>query len=230
MSSSKIEELKRKRQPNYKRKRSQILYGIILTIPVFIIYIGLSIQNFANGIIWIIGILIGITLQRSRFCFTAGFRDPVLVGSTSLLRAVIIGLIITTIGFGIIQYNFLGNNVINNINQIPGQIYPAGIHTAIGALLFGIGMVIAGGCASGTLMRIGEGFLLQIVVFIGFIIGTLFGAHNFKFWNALIISKSPTIYLPNYIRLPYLIIGQVILLIFLYILAHWYHKKNNTMI
>ena len=228
MSSVKIEELKRKRQIEYKRKKNQVKYGLVLILIITIILIKLSLSSTVNGIIWTIGILIGITLQRSRFCFTAGFRDPVLVGSTSILKAIIIGLIITTIGFGLIQYNYLQHNLMD-INKIPGQIYPVGTNTIIGAILFGIGMVIAGGCASGTLMRIGEGFLLQLVVLIGFIIGTLLGANNFKFWNEVNYLKE-TIYLPRYIKLPYVIIGQVVLLFILYFLAHLYHKRNNTMI
>jgi len=228
MSSIKIEELKQKRQKEYKRKRNQVKYGLIIVCIIIFILIKLSLSNTIHGIIWTIGILIGITLQRSRFCFAAGFRDPVLVGSTSILKAIIIGLIITTIGFGLIQLNYLQDNTMD-INNIPGQIYPVGTNTIIGAILFGVGMVIAGGCASGTLMRIGEGFMLQVVVLIGFIIGTLLGAHNFKFWDTINYFKT-TIYLPKFIKLPYLIVGQVVLLLILYFLAHLYHEKNNRMI
>ena len=103
-------------------------------------------------------------MQRSGFCFVASFRDPVMVGSTSLFRAVIIGLMISTVGFGIFQYITISNIPNYLIDDIPGQIFPVGINTMIGAILFGIGMVIAGGCASGTLIRIGEGHVMQIVV------------------------------------------------------------------
>ncbi len=42
--------------------------------------------------------------------------------------------------------------------------------------MFGIGMVIAGGCASGTLMRVGEGFAMQMLSLLFFVIGSLIGA------------------------------------------------------
>ncbi len=229
MPTNRIEELKRQRQQEIKRKKSQLPYAIVLTIIVIAIYLSMLYFNFRYSIYWILGILIGITLQRSKFCFAASFRDPILVGSTSLIRAIIIAFIISTIGFAIIQYEYVCNYGFSDVQSIPGQIAPAGLHTALGAVLFGIGMVIAGGCASGTLMRIGEGFQLQLVVLVGFIVGSLLGAKNFGFWDKLIISKSPTIYFPEYVGFPATVIFQVIILLILYFLADLYHKKNNIM-
>lgn len=229
MSSSKIQELKKKRQLNYKRKKNQIIYGLIFIILVSLIYIFFLKNEFMYSVTWILGLLIGFTIQKSRFCFTASFRDPIMVGSTSILKAVIIAFIISTIGFAVIQFSFLGENIGTACTKIPGEISPVGIHTALGAILFGIGMVIAGGCASGTLMRIGEGFTLQLIVLIGFIIGTLLGARHFEFWDKLLISKSPTIYIPQYLGFHMSIVIQVLVLIVLYYIADWYDKKNNMM-
>jgi hypothetical protein len=229
MSSSRIEELKKKRKGELKAKKSQIPYGILFIILAIFIYIVLLFLDFEKSKFWIIGLAFGLVLQRSRFCFAAGFRDPVLVGNTSIMRAIIIGMIISTVGFGVIQYMEVGNSQTFNINNIPGQIYPVGFHTAIGALIFGIGMVIAGGCVSGTLMRIGEGFLLQVVVLIGLIIGATLGAKHYDFWDKILISQSETVYIPKYIGLPKAIILQVFLLVILYIFMGWYDKKNNIM-
>lgn len=229
MASSKIEELKRQRQLKNKRKKNQVIYGGILIFLGIIIYILFLKNNFVYSGIWIVGLFIGFTLQKSRFCFTASFRDPVMVGSTSVLKAVIIAFIISTIGFAVIQYNAIGGNTSIAYENIPGQIAPVGIHTAIGAILFGIGMVIAGGCASGTLMRIGEGFTLQVVVLGGFIIGTLLGGRHFEFWDKLCISKSKAIYLPKYLGFPLAVTIQIIALCILYYVVDLYQKKNNMM-
>ncbi|MDK2800498.1 MAG: uncharacterized protein PWP27_2045 [Clostridiales bacterium] len=229
MSSSKIEELKKRRQKENKAKSSQIPYAAIFTVVAIVIY-GVFLKiNLKYSTFWIIGLLIGFTIQRSRFCFTASFRDPILVGNTSVLKAIIIAFIIMTIGFALVQYIFVGDSEIFDIYNIPGQIHPVGIHTAIGAIIFGIGMVISGGCASGTLMRIGEGFILQIVVLVGFIVGTLLGARQYEFWDKLFISKSPTVYIPQYIGLPIAMIGQIVILILLYFFVDWYDRKNNLM-
>ncbi|WP_130806056.1 YeeE/YedE thiosulfate transporter family protein [Senegalia massiliensis] len=229
MASEKIEMLKKKRQKEIRKKKDQKKYGFLLFLVWAIILISFIYTDYRYTPVWIIGLFIGITLQRSRFCFAAGFRDPVLVGSTSILRAIILGLIVSTIGFSIIQYfSIAGGNIV--IENVPGIIYPVGIHTAIGALLFGIGMVISGGCVSGTIMRVGEGFILQIVVMIGIIIGTLLGAGSFKFWDINFIKDSKTIYFPELIGLPLATILQITFLIILYFLANWYHNKNNIML
>ncbi len=229
MASSKIEELKRKRQLKNKRKKNQVIYGGVLIFIGIIIYILLLKNNFLYSVIWIIGLLIGFTLQKSRFCFTASFRDPIMVGSSSVLKAVIIAFIISTIGFAFIQYNAIGGNTAIGYENIPGKIAPLGIHTAIGAILFGIGMVIAGGCASGTLMRIGEGFALQMVVLSGFIMGTVLGGYHFEFWDRFFISRSKAIYIPEYLGLPLTVTLQIIALCILYYVVDIYQTKNNMM-
>lgn len=205
------------------------MYGMVFIILAGFIYLFFLKNNFMYSTIWVLGLLIGFTLQKSRFCFSASFRDPIMVGSTSILKAIIIASIITTIGFAFIQYTAIGGDTGISYENIPGQIDPVGIHTVIGAILFGVGMVIAGGCASGTLMRIGEGFSLQLVVLLGFIIGTLLGGKSFEFWDKLFISKSPTIYIPEYLGFHSTVVIQVGVLIILYFVAEWYQKKNNMM-
>lgn len=231
MSSQKIEELKARRQRTNIKKKNQLPYGVAMSILAVIIYVIILQYNYKYSVFWAVGVLIGFVLQRSRFCFTAGFRDPIVVGSTSVLRAIIIGLIVCTVGFVFIQYNFLQTHPNANLADIPGSIYPVGMHTAIGAFIFGIGMVIAGGCASGTLMRIGEGFLLQLVVLAGFIIGTLLAAGRFKFWHIKFIAKSPIVYIPKFFNLDIRVAAliQIIILIILYIIAYVYDKKKSIM-
>jgi len=173
------------------------------------------------GLKWLFGIGFGIVLQRSRFCFTASLRDPVLTGSTSLTRAVIIAFIVATIGFTAIQLApYLAGD------PVPGNISPVGIHTAIGAMMFGIGMVIAGGCASGTLMRMGEGFMLQWLVIVFFVAGSVLGAYQYGWWTNAFIAGSPKIFLPNLLGYPLAFFGQLVLLGVLYILAlRWEYRK-----
>lgn len=229
MQSSKIEELKRRRQAEIKPKKSQLPYLIsliILSLMICFYYFNL---NRVYGLVWLVGILIGITMQRSRFCFVASFRDPILIGTTSLFRAIIIGLIISTIGFAAFQYKTIMNMADYSIQDIPGQIFPVGIHTIIGSILFGIGMIIAGACSSGVLIRIGEGHLLQILVLLGFVIGASLGVRNFEFWDRLFIQSSRPVYLPDHIGFFPALIVQLVVLLILYFLAGWYDKKNNFM-
>lgn len=206
---------------NKKKKANQFPYGVTLLAVLVIIGIFLSRESPKLGIYWAFGIAFGFVLQKSRFCFTASLRDPVLTGSTSLTRAVIVAFVIATIGFAAIQYSaFLRGE------PIPGNISPVGVHIAIGATMFGIGMVISGGCASGTLMRVGEGFMMQWLSIIFFVIGSLWGARDFGWWTKMFIAKSPKIFLPDVFGWGIAFFGQLILLGLLFILAELYEYKR----
>ncbi|ABR50779.1 protein of unknown function DUF395, YeeE/YedE [Alkaliphilus metalliredigens QYMF] len=229
MSSSKIEELKKQRTKQLRKRKNQLPYARVVTVVALLVYIVLINYNLKFSSFWIIGILMGVTMQRARFCFTAGFRDPIMVGSTSLLKAVLLAFMVSTIGFFIIQYHAVLMNPDYLLIDIPGQLKPVGVHTAFGGILFGGGMVIAGGCASGTLMRIGEGYMLQLVVLMGFIVGALIGSWHFPFWDRLLISQAPVIYFPSYFGFFPSLIIQLVSLGSLYFIADWYDKKNNIM-
>lgn len=206
-----------------RARRSQLPYAMFAILAVVVVGVLLAQISPQLSTMWIFGLAFGFVLQRSRFCFTASLRDPVLTGSTSLTKAVIIAFAVASVGFAAIQYNaFLAG-----AKTIPGHISPAGGHTAIGATLFGIGMVIAGGCASGTLMRMGEGFVMQWIAIIGFIIGSLWGIHDYGWWKATFMDKSPTVFLPQVLGWPLAFFGQLVLLGALYLLAEWYGQRSK---
>jgi uncharacterized membrane protein YedE/YeeE len=150
--------------------------------------------------------------------------DPYLTGSTSLTRAVLIAFAITTIGFTAIKYGYFKNGL-----PIPGMGYvvPISFATVIGAFLFGIGMVIAGGCASGTLMRVGEGFWMQLLSLVFFIIGSLLGAYHFGWWKLNVISKGKAIFLPDVFGWFGAVIIQLLIILFLYIAAVKFEKAKT---
>lgn len=206
-----------------KKRVNQIPFGVALAIAIFGMGFFIASNAPKISIMWGLGVAAGFTLQRSRFCFTASLRDPFLTGSTSLTKAVIIAISLATVGFIGIQFSAVSKGL-----PVPGYVSPAGVHTAIGATMFGIGMVIAGGCASGTLMRVGEGFLMQILSLVFFIIGSLWAANNFGWWTTTFISKSKRVFLPDVLGWAPAVLLQFLLLLGLYILADWYgNRKNN---
>ncbi|MEA2011848.1 MAG: YeeE/YedE thiosulfate transporter family protein [Verrucomicrobiota bacterium] len=173
-----------------KKGKIQITLGVLLFIAIIITGYVLKVNvSSKSALMWVFGISFGVTLQRARFCFTAAVRDPALTGSMSLAKSVLIAIGIATIGFAAIHY---ANGDPSTAKLAKGAYYfvkPVGLHTAVGAFLFGIGMVIAGGCASGTLMRIGEGFMMQMITLIFFICGVLLGFANRPFWKDKIFFK-----------------------------------------
>lgn len=206
-----------------KPKKSQIPYGLALLIVIIAIGVLLGFKSGNLAMFWLFGICFGFVLQKSRFCFTASFRDPWITGSTSITKAVLIAFAITTIGFTAIKYGYSINGL-----PIPGMNYvvPISFSTAVGGVMFGTGMVIAGGCASGTLMRVGEGFMMQMLSFVFFIVGSLLGAYHFGFWKLNFISNGPKVFLPDYFGWFGAIVIQFLIIGCLYVAADLWQKKK----
>ncbi|OGO80695.1 MAG: transporter [Clostridiales bacterium GWC2_40_7] len=206
-----------------KPKKNQLPYGMAVLAVIIAIGIFLSTISVKLGLFWIIGNCFGYILQKSRFCFTASMRDPGLTGSTSVTRAVLIAFALTSIAFTAIKYGAFIKGL-----PIPGQGYvvPISLATAVGAFMFGIGMVIAGGCASGTLMRVGEGFGMQIVSLLFFVVGSLWGAYDFGWWKLNFIVKGPKIFLPDVFGWFGAIAIQLLVIAVLFVLADkWENRK-----
>jgi uncharacterized membrane protein YedE/YeeE len=104
----------------------------------------------------IIGVLFGFVLQRGRFCMNSAFRDVILLKEYKLAKGVVLALAVEMIGFSILQ--FAG---------MTAPIKPLTIGSIVGGFVFGIGMVLASGCASGTSYRVGEGMTGSLVALIG---------------------------------------------------------------
>lgn len=208
-----------------KPKKSQLPQAMI--VLAIVVILGLFLNSRGNGTAWFLvtGLAFGYILQRSRFCFTASMRDPYLTGGTTLTRAVLIAFAITTIGFTAIKYGYFRQGL-----AIPGMGYvvPISLATIIGAFMFGVGMVIAGGCASGTLMRVGEGFVMQVLSLTFFIIGSLIGANHFGWWKDVFISKGVKVFLPDVFGWFGAVVIQLLIILFLFIAAEkWQDAKSN---
>ncbi|MBD3229509.1 MAG: YeeE/YedE family protein [Candidatus Lokiarchaeota archaeon] len=107
----------------------------------------------------LVGVLFGFILQRGRFCMVSAFRDPLVMKEYNLLKAVAIAIAVEMIGFLVL----VGVNAIPALNPKPFNVWA----NIIGGLVFGFGAAIAGGCASGTTYRIGEGMVGSFVAMLG---------------------------------------------------------------
>jgi hypothetical protein len=110
--------------------------------------------------IWF-GVAYGMMLQYGRFCFASASRDLFAAGVPRMA----VGIIIALIFFSITQA-ILSATKLSTFHPAP-----MGIHMVIGGFIFGIGMVIAGGCASGSLYKCGEGNGVSMLVIVGICFG-----------------------------------------------------------
>lgn len=110
--------------------------------------------------IWF-GVAYGMMLQYGRFCFASASRDLFAAGVPRMA----VGIIIAMVFFSIIQA------VLSSAKLSTFHPAPMGIHMIIGGFIFGIGMVLSGGCASGSLYKCGEGNGTSMLVIIGICFG-----------------------------------------------------------
>ena len=225
MSENKTEAASRPAKPKRKPKKSQLPVALLVFVLMVVVGIVLRFRSSQVAMFWVFGGCFGFILQKSRFCFTASMRDPVLTGTTTLTKAVLVAFAVSTIGFAAIKYSAFASG-----QPIPGQsfIQPISFATVLGGILFGIGMVIAGGCASGTLMRVGEGFAVNMLALVFFIIGSLWGAHDMGFWSVNFVANGKKVFLPDVFGWFGAVVLQLLLIFALYIAADlWERKKLN---
>src|SRR4051812_9306170 len=68
---------------------------------------------------------------------------------------------------------------------VHGELGAVGVGMLTGAFLFGLGMQLGGGCASGTLYTAGGGNTRMLVTLAAFIAGSTLGALHLPWWSAL---------------------------------------------
>lgn len=108
---------------------------------------------YLSAYLWF-GFIYGMCLQYGRFCFASAFRDLFAVG----VPRMVVGIMIATVLFAITSA------FVSSTGWSTFHAAPVSIHATIAGLIFGVGMVFAGGCASGSLYKTGEGNGVSLLV------------------------------------------------------------------
>jgi len=166
-------------------------------VVALLIVIGLAVAGVDPrlAVFWVFGVTFGFILQRSRFCFASAFRDLFLLRDGRMMKAILGGLAVATIGFALVQYN-LTPNLAGGRLPFNAGVVPLGLHLLLGGVLFGVGMVVAGGCTTGSLYRIGEGYVGSMVAVGGMLVGLAFIHFTWNWWWDTYISHLPVVWLP----------------------------------
>jgi uncharacterized protein len=108
------------------------------------------------------GLAFGYCAQRGGFCLTRAVSNCALMGDASLLRAYALAFLVATIGTHLLPLGL--------VEEIPVRPFHW-VASLAGGLVFGVGMIVAGGCAGSSWYRVGEGALGAWVVLAGFAVG-----------------------------------------------------------
>ena len=125
----------------------------------------------------LIGGCAGFALYHAAFGFTAAWRRIVRERRGAGLRAQMLLLGLTClISFPLIA------GAVEGVDA-RGYILPMGVASALGAFVFGAGMQLGGGCASGTLFTAGGGSTRMVLVLVFFVAGSVIATAHWDFWT-----------------------------------------------
>jgi len=108
---------------------------------------------YLSAYLWF-GLIYGMSLQYGRFCMASACRDLFAVGVPRMAVGIMIALALFS----------LVSALVTGAGKSTFGPSPMGWHVVIGGLIFGFGMVFAGGCASGSLYKSGEGSMAAWLV------------------------------------------------------------------
>lgn len=168
-----------------KPQKPLIIAGVIVGF-ILLVYLSIT-QTTAQPLLFAIGLLLGYTLFHARFGFTSAFRRLMSVGNGQAMRSHMLMLAVAVTLFALILA--YGTTIFGG--SVAGYVSPVGVSLLVGAFVFGIGMQLGGGCASGTLYAVGGGRSVMFITFIFFVIGATIGAYHLPFWTEEMPSFAP---------------------------------------
>ncbi len=135
--------------------------------------------SWRQGALFLVGGALGVALYHALFGFTSAWRVFIANGRGAGLRAQMLMLAAAAILF----FPALGHGTLFG-QPVHGEYGAVGVSLLVGAFLFGLGMQLGGGCASGTLYTVGGGNTRMLVTLAFFIVGSAFGAWHLPWWSA----------------------------------------------
>ncbi|WP_454747575.1 YeeE/YedE family protein [Ciceribacter selenitireducens] len=153
--------------------------GALAVLVLGTLFLGYA-YGVKHGALFLVGGGLGIALYHAAFGFTSAWRAFIMDGRGRGLRVQMILLALAVVLF----FPFLASGTLFG-NPVKGFVSPLGTSVLAGAFMFGIGMQLGGGCASGTLFTAGGGNARMLITLLFFIIGSLLATINFDWWVAL---------------------------------------------
>jgi uncharacterized protein len=124
-----------------------------------------ALNTLTTQVLWaafLLSILFGAIAQRTHFCTMGAVSDIVNIGDWTRMR-----MWVLAIGVAMIGFNALGAaGLIDPAKTLYASSRLIWLSAIVGGAMFGFGMVLASGCGSKTLVRIGGGNLKSVLVFV----------------------------------------------------------------
>jgi uncharacterized protein len=117
---------------------------------------------YVTGGAFVLAFAFGAVGNRTNFCTMGAVSDWVNMGELNRMRMWLLAIAVALLGSSILQ--------LAGVVDLSKSIYPGPnfmwLSYLVGGFLFGVGMTLASGCGSKTLIRIGGGSLKSVLVFV----------------------------------------------------------------
>ncbi|MGJ7530318.1 YeeE/YedE family protein [Variovorax sp. GB1P17] len=145
-----------------------------------------------------LGAVLGVVLQRSRFCFYCHARDYFEGGDARGLLAIVAALAVGTVGMHVVMTGWLP---VPQAGRLPpdAHIGPVSWALVLAGLAFGAGMVVSGSCISAHWYRLGEGSPTAPFALVGAALGFLLGFNSWNWLYTRTIADAPVVWLPQHL-------------------------------
>jgi uncharacterized membrane protein YedE/YeeE len=104
----------------------------------------------------------GLVAAKANFCTMGALSDIVNMGHWGRMRMWLLTIAVAIVGTSLLSYT----GQVDLTKSVPQRPLLPWLSLALGGLLFGVGMTMAGGCANKNLLRLGGGSLRSLVVLV----------------------------------------------------------------
>ena len=199
-------------RPVHRRRQSVV--GLLAVVAIFAAAAAYAVAGYPDrSVILLFGAVFGIVSQRSRVCFVQAFREPFLTGDTRHTRAMLLGLGVSIVGFALIK-----TTIDAKLDDFVRPTFWIG--GVVGGAIFGIGMVLAGGCGAGSIWRAGEGHVKLWLAVGGYVLSAALVSEWLR-RSGIAARLGQSVFLPDGIGWDGAIVFLFAVLVLWYILARW---------
>ncbi|MCT7653644.1 YeeE/YedE family protein [Oceanimonas sp. NS1] len=144
-------------------RRAPLSLGVLALILAGALAL-LQLAGLRQMALFAVGAALGLVLYHAAFGFTSSWRVMITERRGRGLRAQMVMLALAVLLFfpALSQGDLAGQ-------AVSGFVSPLGTSVLVGAFIFGVGMQLGGGCASGTLFTAGGGNARMLVTLVFFV-------------------------------------------------------------
>ncbi len=200
--------------------RAQVLTPTRTALVMLVLFLGTALVYWTRGlevaaVFLVLGLGYGFVFYKAHLCFASAFYG----NRPDILRGILVGLMAASIGSAVI-IGFGWNRV---------SVIPFGLHTFLGAMLFGFALPFAGGCMTGTCFRFGGGQAKSLFALLGILIGNGLGAaFVWRFTEPVMMRWGIRLYLPDLIGvIPAMLLNLAIMATLYWRLRHRVTSKTR---